>query len=48
VKGGLTLTKYSYFHLGGEEILMVRYPTLFKEIEEVIELIFEYWQNKKE
>lgn len=30
---------YSYSHLGGEEILMVRYPRLFKEIEEVVESI---------
>jgi hypothetical protein len=39
---------YSYSHLGGEEILMVRYPRLFKEIEEVIESITEYWKDKKE
>jgi len=38
---------YSYSHLGGEEILMVRYPKLFKEIEEIIELIPAIEKTKK-
>ena len=38
---------YSYSHLGGEEILMVRYPRLFKEIEEVIESIPNIGKTKR-
>ena len=38
---------YSYSHLGGEEILMVRYPSLSKEIEEVIESIPSIDKTKK-
>ena len=37
---------YTYSHLGGEEILLVRYPKLYKEIMNVIKSIDNPGKNK--